>query len=129
MLKKTISLTVAVLVMNLSIFAFAVPNEKEARFAEKVKSEIAKLGTGTDAKIKIKLKDGTKLKGYISEADNQRFVITDAKTGKQTPVSYPQVQTAKGNNVSSGVKILIGVVALVALVIILIAVVNSQGGG
>lgn len=84
-------MSLMVLVMNLATVAFASGNdEKEAKFVEKVKSEVAKLGTGTDAKVQVKLKDGTKLKGYISEANDKQFVVVDSK-GRSTAVPYPQV--------------------------------------
>ncbi len=50
-------------------------------FAGKVKAEIAKLGTGSDARVKIKLKDGTKIKGYIMEAGENQFVVMNSKNG------------------------------------------------
>lgn len=41
--------------------------EQQARLTEKVRAGVAKLGTGQDAHIAVKLRDKTKLKGYISE--------------------------------------------------------------
>ena len=71
-------MTIFALVLNLAIApsAFASGNpEKEAKFAEKVKTNIAKLGTGPEAKVEIKLKDGTKIKGYVTEASVDKFVV------------------------------------------------------
>jgi hypothetical protein len=83
--------------------------EKEAQFAQKVKSEIARLGTGPDARVEVKLRDKTKLKGYISELGNESFAVVEDRTGSATTVTYPQVKQVKGNNLSTGAKILIGV--------------------
>jgi len=69
--------------------------EKDARFTEQVKAGIARLGTGPEARIEVKLRDNTKLKGYISEAKDDSFVITDPQTGTATPVAYPQVKQAR----------------------------------
>jgi hypothetical protein len=66
MFKKYLTLILTILVINLSLSSVAFADtkiEKEAKFAQKVKSEITKLGTGTEAKIQVNLKDGTKLKG------------------------------------------------------------------
>ena len=82
--------------------------EKEARRAEKVRAELAKLGTGADARVKLQLRDKTKLEGFISEAGPETFAVTDA-AGRTTTVAYPQVGQAKGNNLSTGAKIAIGV--------------------
>ena len=93
--------------------------EKEARFAQKVKKEITKLGTGPDARVNLRLRDKTKLKGYISEVSDQSFAVVDDKTGTATTVTYPQVKQVKGNNLSSGAKIAItiGIILAVAVII------------
>jgi small nuclear ribonucleoprotein (snRNP)-like protein len=122
MLKKYFTLIITVLVFNLflSIPAFAnTKAEKEAKFAAKVKSEIAKLGTGKEARVEVKLKDGTKLKGYVSQINENSFVVVDNTTGASTEVPYPNAKQVKGNNLSTGVKIAIGIgVVLLALAII-----------
>ena len=83
--------------------------EKETRLAEKVKEGISKLGTGPAAHVEVKLRDKTKLKGYVSEAGEDSFVIADEKTGAVSSVPYSQVQQVKGNNLSKAAKIAIGV--------------------
>ncbi len=119
MLKRILLMTLLVLVTNLAVspYVFASGNaEKEAEFAEKVKSEIAKIGVGTDARIKVKLKDGTKLKGYVSEIKDTEFSVTDAKTGKTIPVPYSHAKQIKGNNLLTGVIIGIGFFAFIVIV-------------
>ena len=97
--------------------------EKEIRFAEKVKAGIRKLGTGADARIEVKLRDKTKLKGYVSEAGEHSFVIVDEKTNTTSTVSYPQVKQVKGNNLSTAAEIAIGVgVILLPIAIVLLLV-------
>jgi preprotein translocase subunit SecF len=92
--------------------------EKEAHFAEKVKAGITQLGTGTEARVEVKLRDKTKLKGYIGEASAEQFTVVDAKTGTATIVAYPQVQQVKGNNLSKGAKIAIGIGVILLPIII-----------
>ena len=123
MFRKYMSLALVGLLLNLTFYSTAIANtEKEAKFAEKVKANIAKLGVGSDAKIKVKLKDGTKLKGYVSEIKDTGFIVMNEKTGTTSEVPYPQVKQVKGNNLSTGVKIAIvfGVLLAIALVIALL---------
>ncbi len=129
MLKKISSLTLIVLLMQMFFVLPTFAGTKEEKFTEKVKTGIAKLGTGPEAKIKVKLKDGTKIKGYIMEVSESGFVAMNSKTNQTVPVAYSNVKQVRGNNISEGVKILIGVGAIILLVAIMIAVVNSQGGG
>jgi len=126
MFKKILSLALVTVLMHTIGAAPAwagTDAEKEARFAEKVKANIMKLGTGPDARVRVKLRDKTKLEGYISEAGDDSFVVMNTKTGVATTVLYPQVKTVKGNNLSTGVWIAIGVgiVILVAGIIVLLA--------
>jgi len=93
-------------------------NAKEAALTREVKTAIAKLGTGPEARVEITLHDKSKLKGYIKDADEEHFVLVN-KTGAATEVAYPQVRKVKGNNLSTGVKVAIGVgVGLLILLLI-----------
>src|SRR5258708_40167602 len=87
MFKKYLTTVLAVLVLNLAfgVTAFAgTDGEKEAKFAEKVKASVAKLGTGKDARVEVKLKDGTKLKGYVSQINENSFVVMNEKTASRS---------------------------------------------
>lgn len=98
--------------------------EKQALFAEKVKQGVSKLGTGADARIEVKLRDKTKLKGYVSEAGQDSFVIVDEKTNATSTVTYGQVKQVKGNNLSTAAEIALGVGVIllpIALVVLLIS--------
>ena len=120
MLKQYLTVILAVLVINLSFGGRALaetPKEtKAAKHAAKVKTNIAKLGTGKDAKIMVKLKDGTKLKGYVSQINETSFVVTNEVTGVETEVPYPNAKQVRGHNLSKGAKIVIGVLVVVVLV-------------
>ncbi|HLL72015.1 MAG TPA: hypothetical protein VK363_11310 [Pyrinomonadaceae bacterium] len=126
MLKKVLSLALAALLINAAGASpvFASPKaEKEARFIEKVRTGIGRLGTGTQARIEVKLRDRRKLKGYVGEAGAESFVVVDAKTGAATTVPYSQVGQVRGNNLSTDVQLAIGVGMLVALIILVVALV------
>jgi len=124
MLSKLLSLGLAALLMQA---AFARPAlagmkaEEEARFAGRIKAGVAKLGTGPQARIEVKLRDKTKLKGFVGEATADYFTIVD-EAGTANRVAYSQVSGVKGHNLSEGVRIAI-VVGIVAAVVILAATV------
>jgi hypothetical protein len=126
MFKKILSLVLVGLLLNVSGGSFAYAGskeEKKTRFAEQVKEGISKLGTGAEARIEVKLRDKTKLKGYVSEAGQDSFVMVDEKTGATATVTYTQVKQVKGNNLSKGAEIALGVgVILLPIIIVLILV-------
>jgi hypothetical protein len=102
-----------------------MPRRKKKRgsFSREGEAGVSKLGTGPAARIQVKLRDKTKLKGYVSEAGEDSFVVVDEKTGATSRVPYPQVQQVKGNNHSRAVEIAIGVgVILLPIVIVLLTV-------
>ena len=111
------SLLLAVLVINLAVVT-TLAESKEEKLAGKIKANVTKLGTGTDAKVEVKLKDGTKLKGYIREVNDEQFVVVDSQ-GTATPIPFPQAKQVKGNNLSTGVKIAIGVGIVLAVFFII----------
>ena len=127
MFKKLLSLVlVGLLAQAASAPAVArTPTGKEARFAERVRQGIAKLGVGPQARVKVKLRDKTELEGYVSDARDDHFVVADAKTGATSNVPYPQVKQVKGHNLSTRAKVAIGV-GIAAAVIIVIAIVNAS---
>ena len=98
MLRKLVTVLLVALMMNLAGARLAYAEskeEKQARFVEKVKANVLKLGTGESARVKVKLRDQTKLEGYISDADPETFTVTNRKTGIATTVAYPQVKAFK----------------------------------
>jgi hypothetical protein len=93
---------------------------------EKVKIKIAKLGVGAKAKATIRLKNGSKTKGYIAQAEEDNFVIRDRKTDAPTTIRYSDVAKVEENsghstarNIAIGVGI--GVGALLAAIAIAIS--------
>jgi hypothetical protein len=132
MWRRILSLTLVCLLMHLSAAAPTLAQskaEKEARHAERVKAGILKLGTGESARVKLRLRDKTKLEGYVSAASAESFTVINPKTGVATPVAYPQVKQIKGHNLSTGAKIAIGFGILVAALLVTYLILNAKCGG
>ena len=130
MFKKLVTLLVIAFLINLAgvRVAFAdSKDEKQTRFAEKVKANVLRLGTGESARVKVKLRDQAKLEGYISDAGAETFTITNRKTGVATTVAYPQVKSVQGNNLSTGAKIAIGVGIAATIIFIILWFTTGPG--
>ncbi|HVF89002.1 MAG TPA: hypothetical protein VNH22_02970 [Blastocatellia bacterium] len=104
--------------------------DRQSKQAAKVKQGIFKLGVGKDSRVALKLRDKTRLVGYISEAGENSFVVTHPNTGAATVVAYPDVAQVKGQNLSTGAKIAIGVgiAAAIILILLLRTYCNNEGG-
>ena len=130
MLRKLFALLLVAFMINLAGVRLAYAEskeEKQARFAEKVKANVLKLGTGESTRVKVKLRDQAKLEGYIIDAGTETFVVTNRKTGVATAVAYAQVKSVQGNNLSTGAKIAIGVGIAAAVIFIILWFTTGPG--
>lgn len=128
MLKTHLSFLVAVMLLLVTVPHPAVAGQtsNQAPTVEAVKSKIARLGIGAKAKATIRLKNGTKVKGYVAQAGEDDFVIRDRKTDAPTTIRYADVLKVEENrghstarNVAIGVAA--GVGAVLAVIFITIA--------
>lgn len=123
MLQRLFTITLVVLLFHAvnSPIRLNVANASQPdAAAEKVKASVAKRGTGPKAKVNVKLKDKTKLKGYITQAGSDSFVLSDSETGQPRTLSYADVaEVKKPGGLSLVAKIGIGVgVAVGALALL-----------
>ncbi|HTH51423.1 MAG TPA: hypothetical protein VL501_05800, partial [Pyrinomonadaceae bacterium] len=69
---------------------------------------------GKDARVRLELTDGTKVKGYVNEIkDNSFFVVSDVLSAP-VEINYSSVKRVNGTNIPNGVKSAIGVIAVLA---------------
>jgi hypothetical protein len=129
MLKKQLSLALVVLLANVLIAAPASArpqNNNQEQTVEKIKAKIAKIGVGSKARANVKLKNGTKIKGYIAEARADDFVIRDRQTNDPRTVAYDEVAKvdktgghSRARNITIGVAIGVGAtLAILAALIV-----------
>ena len=127
MLRKILSLflTVALIGFASGPARAETKEEKAAAFTQKVKAGIVRLGTGTEAHVEIKLRDKTKLKGWISETSETGFVVMEARSGKPVSVAYPEVTQVRGHYGHYGTRLLIAT-AVTLLVTVLVIVLTER---
>ncbi len=89
---------------------------------EKIKTDVLKRGTGEKSKVIVKLKNGTKIKGYISQTGEDSFDLTDSKTKQTTAIAYRDIAQVKKQGLSTDAIILIGVGIGVAVSAVVVAV-------
>ena len=130
MCRKVMTVLLVALVINLggARLAYAESKEeKQARFTEKVKANVLKIGTGESTRVRVKLRDQAKLEGYISDAGAETFTVTNRKTGVTTTVAYTQVKSVQGNNLSTGAKIAIGVGIAAGIIFVILWFTTGPG--
>ena len=128
MFKKCLSLALVGLMLygaNLQIIS-AQTNTDNA--LEKIKTDVSRRGTGEKSKVVVKLKNGTNLKGFISQTGEDSFDLVDSRTKQTTAIAYRDVAQVKKQGLSTGAKVAIGVgiAAAVTVVVLVIAVRNTD---
>ena len=105
----------------------AQTSANDARTA-KIKEQVARRMAEKKTRVKINLRDGTELKGTIDKTDDQRFTVSEDKTGKRVEVAYTDVVKIEGRGMGTGTKIglVAAVTAGVLVVIAAIAVHNFR---
>jgi hypothetical protein len=104
--------------------------ENEAQLLEQVKVKVARLGVGDKARVTVKFKDGTKLKGYISQAKDAEFIVRDRKTDAPSVILYrdvARVESNRGHSTARNIAIgaAVGVGAFLTLIAVTIATLND----
>ena len=120
MFKKAFSFILS----GILISAFYGPQAAEAktvdaaRQASEAKSKVQKLGVGTGSRVEVRLRDDSKVKGYVSAADEETFSVTDSKTGESRKIYYTAVsKVSKSGGSSTRKKILIGAAVAAGVVV------------
>lgn len=108
MFKHHVALLLATTLLCLTALPVRVEARQEgaeAARAAKVKADVAKRGTGEKARVTVELRDGRKVRGYVSGAGENDFAVTDPKTGQATTLGYGEVSRVSGRGMSKGAKI------------------------
>ena len=133
MVKKYLSFIVCCLLLitaNASFISAQTNTENKDSSIAKVKAKVTERSTAKNTYIKVKMLDGKKLSGDITQAGEDSFTLTDSQTKQSTSIAYRDVAQVKGKGLSTTSKILIGVLAgaaAIVLTIVLIPICNEGG--
>ena len=127
--RKLVSLIMMVLTLNaatsVTVLAAGPQDDKEAKATEKVKSRVAKIGVGAKPKIRVRLKNGEKRIGSISEIRSDSFTLLVGKANAPSVIPYSQVKQVK-KLPSNGMVIAGVVIGIVSVVGFVAAAMNPQ---
>lgn len=131
MLKKLLLVIMTGLLLNLAIAPSVLASdgaESAAEFAKKVKAETARLGTGPEAKVSVTLKDGKKIKGYISQVDEDDFTVKSGEKDAGSTVAYTAVKSVNGKRSVGGIPRLLIVLGIAIAVTVIVVAISFKGG-
>ena len=87
----------------------------------KVKAEVVDRLKKKEEHVKIRLRNGTEVKGYITQTSDNGFTLSNEKTKTGTDIAYADVQHVEGRGMSKTKKIAIGVGVAVGVFAALVA--------
>ncbi len=126
MLHRIITLVLIALLSQVFNAGARAQTSGDTGATEQVKSKVARIGVGEKARATVRLKDGTKHKGYIAQARETDFILRDRKTDAPMNIAYADVAKVESNgghstarNIALGIGIGIG--AFFVTVAILVA--------
>ena len=92
----------------------------------KIKTDIARRMRDAKTTVTVSLRNGSELKGRITQAAENMFTLKENNTGTQRDVSYADVTKVKGRGLSKGAKfgILTGIIAGAVIIGALISLRN-----
>lgn len=86
------------------VLAGSRPVNQQDESLEQIRIKIARLGIGEKARVTIKLKNGTKIKGYIDQTKSDEFILKDRNTGAPLNILYSDVSRVESNRGHSTAK-------------------------
>jgi hypothetical protein len=100
-------------VLLLTAFGFqsvGAQSAGDSQAVEKIRTKAQKIGVGGNARVEVKLRDNTQLKGFISDLSQDSFTVVDSKTGSTRTVSYADTSAVKkaGSGLSTKSWIVLG---------------------
>ena len=120
--------------MSLIVISFGLParaqtpDDKDAQRERKTQIFVTRLGVGEKSRVWVKVKDKKGItKGFISQINDESFVITDRKTGVMTTLQYSQVRKINrlAGNALYAVFIGVGIASAVLLTVVVVQTVKD----
>ena len=66
-----------------------------AELAAKSRAKVARIGVGQTAKVEVKLRDESRIKGYVSELQQDSFTVVERDTGGTRNIAYADALEVK----------------------------------
>ena len=111
----------AMILSGAILFAAApAASAKEAQTPEQARAKVREIGTGRKARVEVRLRDRTKVKGYVAAADAEdSFTVADSKTGAERAVAYADVERVQkpSGGLSARGWVILGAAATAAVIV------------
>ena len=108
-MKRTLTIVCLATLIAVCTFVPAAQAQQQSDQTAKVKAEVVNRLNKKEEHVKIRLRNGTEVKGYITQTSDNGFTLSNEKTKTGTDIAYADVQHVEGRGMSKTKKIAIGV--------------------
>ena len=108
-MKRTLTIVCLATLIAVCSFVPVAQAQQQLDQTAKVKAEVVNRLNKKEEHVKIRLRNGTEVKGYITQTSDNGFTLSNEKTKTGTEIAYADVQHVEGRGMSKTKKIAIGV--------------------
>ena len=120
-MKRTPIISFLALAIVLSTFGPAARAQSTLNSETKAKTEVVDRLNKKETRVKVKLRNGSEMKGRITQSSDNSFTLTDEKTGNKSDIAYADVVNVEGRGMSKKKKTFIAIGAGAAVFAALVA--------
>ena len=108
-MKRTPTTVFLALAIVLSSFGPAARAQSTLNLETKTKTEVVDRLNKKETRVKVKLRNGSEMKGRITQSGENSFTLTDEKTGSHSDIAYVDVTRVEGRGMSKKKKMFIAI--------------------
>ena len=108
-MKRTLTTLFLAYAIVLSSFGPAARAQSNLNAATKAKAEVVDRLNKKETRVKVKLRNGSEVKGRITQSGENSFTLTDEKTHSASDIVYADVLNVEGRGMSKKKKTFIAI--------------------
>jgi sRNA-binding regulator protein Hfq len=108
-MKRTLTTLCLALAIVVSLFEPAARAQSTLNVETKTKTEVVDRLNKKETRVKVRLRNGSELKGRITQSGDNSFTLTDEKTGDKSDIAYADVIRVEGRGMSKKKKMFIAI--------------------
>jgi len=120
-MKRTLTTLFLAYAVVLSTLGPAARAQSSLNAETKAKAEVVDRLNKKETRVKVKLRNGSEVKGRITQSSDNSFTLTDEKTGSRSDIAYADVVNVEGRGMSKKKKTFIAIGAGAAVFAALVA--------
>ena len=114
-MKRTLTTLFLAHALVLSMLGPVARAQSSLNAETKAKAEVVNSLNKKETRVKVKLRNGSEVKGRITQSSENSFTLADEKTGNRSDIAYADVVNVEGRGMSKKKKTFIAIGAGVAV--------------